>query len=377
MSAARAARAQGAPTTVTILRRTAVRTAPSAVSPSIAFLNPSTFEVTRFRVNGDFVRLLLRDIDRARPAGAYGYIATADVAIDSATTDTVRVQTDTAARARTATVTPNPPAAAVPSSAPVPAQPAPMQPQATPTQPEPTQPALTQPAPTQPAPTQPTPTQPAQATRNASYPLETTDGLRPHNVTVVPTTHAGRRGVRVTISDDARRRIDQTPAGGQFEQLVVVEGTDFTSGVIEAEIAGVPGPSAGEGARGFVGIAFRLQPDLKTYDAFYLRPTNGRADDQERRNHSAQYISHPAWPWNRLRQESPSRYEAYVDLVPDAWTPIRIEVRGSKARLFVNGGTQPTLIVNDLKTGEQGRGAIALWIDPGTVAHFRNLRVTP
>jgi hypothetical protein len=36
----------------------------------------------------------------------------------------------------------------------------------------------------------------------------------------------------------------------------------------------------------FVGIAFRLQEDLQTYDAFYVRPTNGRADDQERRNHS-------------------------------------------------------------------------------------------
>jgi len=120
-----------------------------------------------------------------------------------------------------------------------------------------------------------------------------------------------------------------------------------------------------------------VQPDLRTYDAFYLRPTNGRADDQERRNHSAQYISHPAWTWSRMRQETPGRYEAYVDLVPDAWTPIRIEVNGSKARLFVNGQVQPTLIVNDLKSGAQARGAIALWIDTGTISHFRNLRVTP
>ena len=337
----RQSRAQAAPTTVTILRRTAVLTAPSAVSTTIAYLNPSTFEVTQFRVSGDFVRLLLRDIDRRRPSSGYGYIATADVAVDSATTDTMRVQADTAGRARTATASPA-------------------------RQPAPTSPPASPPAQTQPAPT-----------RSGSYPLETVAGLRPHNVTVEPTMHQGKRGVRVAISDDARRRMAQAPAGEQFEELVVVEGTDFTNGVIEAEIAGVPGPSSGEGARGFVGIAFRLQPDLKTYDAFYLRPTNGRADDQERRNHSAQYISHPSWPWNRLRQETPGRYEAYVDLVPDAWTPIRIEVRGSKARLFVNGATQPTLIVNDVKTGEQGRGAIALWIDPGTVAHFRNLRVSP
>jgi len=38
---------------------------------------------------------------------------------------------------------------------------------------------------------------------------------------------------------------------------------------------------------------------------------------------------------------------------------------------------QPTLIVNDLKTGAQGKGAVALWSYHGTVAHFRNLRVEP
>jgi hypothetical protein len=116
---------------------------------------------------------------------------------------------------------------------------------------------------------------------------------------------------------------------------------------------------------------------MKTYDAFYLRPTNGRADDQVRRNHSVQYISHPDWRWNRLREESPKKYESYVDLVPGAWTRIRIEVNGDRARLFVHGQEQPTLIVNDVKTGAQARGAIALWIDGGTVAHFRDVRVIP
>jgi hypothetical protein len=119
-----------------------------------------------------------------------------------------------------------------------------------------------------------------------------------------------------------------------------------------------------------------VQPDLKTYDAFYLRPTNGRADDQVRRNHSVQYISHPDWTWSRLRRESPKKYESYVDLVPGVWTRIRIEVRGDRARLFVHDQEQPTLIVNDVKTGTEGRGAIALWIDVGTVAHFRNLKVS-
>jgi len=90
-----------------------------------------------------------------------------------------------------------------------------------------------------------------------------------------------------------------------------------------------------------------------------------------------QYISHPEWTWSRLRRETPSRYEAYVDLVPDTWTKIRIEVRGAQARLYVHGEPRPVLIVNDVKSGPSAAGAIALWIGPGTVAHFRNLVVSP
>jgi hypothetical protein len=195
------------------------------------------------------------------------------------------------------------------------------------------------------------------------FPLESAEGLRLHNVTAVPDTLQGRKAVRVTGSAAA-------------ENLAVVEGVVFDNGVIEAEIAGAVAPGAPEGARGFVGIAFRVQGDLKTYDAFYLRPTNGRADDQVRRNHSAQYISHPDWPWFRLRKETPEKYESYVDLVPGEWTKVRIEVRGAQARLFVHGQAQPTLVVNDLKTGPDAKGGVALWIDVGTLAHFRNLTVT-
>lgn len=215
--------------------------------------------------------------------------------------------------------------------------------------------------------------------QDKAYPLETRDGLTVHNVAAEPATHEGRKGLRVMISKDALGRMESmTPEQRPgLEQLAVIDGSDFSSGVIEAEIAGAPAPGAAEGARGFVGIAFRVQNDLRTYDAFYLRPTNGRADDQERRNHAVQYIAHPQWPWFRLRKETPSRYESYVDLVPGAWTKVRIEVDGGKARLYVHDREQPTLIVNDVKSGTEARGAIALWIDVGTVAHFRNLVVRP
>lgn len=205
--------------------------------------------------------------------------------------------------------------------------------------------------------------------QTARYPLTSTAGLRPHNVIVEPATLQSKKGLKVEASPEALQ------SGTGVETLVLISDLNFGDGVIEAEIAGDVRPGAPEGARGFVGIAFRVQEDLRTYDAFYLRPTNGRADDQVRRNHSAQYIAHPDWPWFRLRKEFPSKYESYVDLVPGTWTKVKIEVRGDQARLYVHDQAQPALVVNDAKSGPNGRGAIALWIDSGTVAHFRNLVV--
>ena len=214
------------------------------------------------------------------------------------------------------------------------------------------------------------------------YSLITTDGLSLHNTTAESVTFKGKRAVRVAVAPDVARRPEYLAGMVEPEALARIEGLEFSNGIIEAEVASAPAEGSYLGARGFVGIAFRLQAERdssgsQTYDAFYLRPTNGRAEDQERRNHAVQYISHPEWTWSRLRRETPSRYEAYVDLVPDTWTKIRIEVRGAQARLYVHGEPQPVLIVNDVKSGPSAAGAVALWIGPGTVAYFRNLVVTP
>jgi hypothetical protein len=208
-------------------------------------------------------------------------------------------------------------------------------------------------------------------TQPKSYALESPAGLKLHNVVAEAAVLQGKKGVKLAFPPEAPR------PQSEVDQLAWFEGVEFSNGVIEAEIAGAPAPGAGEGARGFVGIAFRLQPDNKTYDAFYLRPTNGRVEDQERRNRSTQYISHPDWPWHRLRKEAPGRYESYVDVVPGEWTKVRIEVRGDKARLYVHGSEQPALIVNDVKSGPNAKGAVGLWLGIGTVAHFRNLTIKP
>jgi hypothetical protein len=198
--------------------------------------------------------------------------------------------------------------------------------------------------------------------------LDAMDQLKLVNVKAEKVTFKGRKALRVS---------DPAAAGtGDQEQLVILSKTDFQDGIIEVDLAGEPGPKADEGARGFVGIAFRVAADASRFECFYLRPTNGRAEDQLRRNHSAQYISNPGFPWHMLRKEFPGKYETYVDLVAGEWTKVKIEVRGEKARLYVNGVEQPTMLVNDLKQ-KQTTGAIALWIGPGTVAHFSNVRISP
>jgi hypothetical protein len=148
-------------------------------------------------------------------------------------------------------------------------------------------------------------------------------------------------------------------------------------GTIEVEVAGSPLPDAPPGARGFVGVVFRVQAADESFgsDGIYLRPTNGRADDQVRRNHSTQYFAYPGYDFARLRREAPAQYESYVDLIPGEWTTMRIEVQGTTAKLFVGGAPQPTLIVNDLKRGADAHGSVGLYVDNGTDGHFRNLRV--
>ena len=181
-------------------------------------------------------------------------------------------------------------------------------------------------------------------------------------------TYRGRYAVHLVPSADHD--------GPQDAVLAIVRSSDLGDGIIEADVAGAPRQGAPADSRGFIGISFHVHPHGSRFETFYLRPTNGRADDQLRRNHSAQYVSEPDFPWQRLRQENPGVYESYVDLEPGAWTKMKIEIAGTTARLYVNGAAQPCLIVNDLKMGK-AQGQVALWIHSSTDGYFSNLRIRP
>ena len=151
----------------------------------------------------------------------------------------------------------------------------------------------------------------------------------------------------------------------------MVEGLDFSNGVIEAEIA----EAFGSGSRaGRPGLRRHRVPAAERDEELTMPSTCGppTAAPTTRSGVTAlvQYIGHPAWPWFRLRKETPAKYESYVDLTPGAWTKVKIEARGAAARLYVHGQEQPTLVVNDVKSGAQAKGAVALWHRPGHDRHF-------
>ncbi len=200
----------------------------------------------------------------------------------------------------------------------------------------------------------------------AAIPLaaQSVDRLVAKNVSIAQTNYKGRSAVQVIAQADAPNAMS----------YALVRGASLRDGVIQVDLAGQPAASAFEGARGFIGIAFRVHGD-GSYEYIYLRPTNGRADDQIRRNHSTQYSSYPAFDFARSRKEAPEKYESYVDLQPGVWTSYKIDVEGRKVRLYVNGAEQPCLIVNDLKL-DPGEGGVALWVGPGTEGYFSNLKIT-
>jgi hypothetical protein len=151
---------------------------------------------------------------------------------------------------------------------------------------------------------------------------------------------------------------------------------DFGSGIIEVDVASDLAPDAPDYARGFIGVAFRIDAAGR-FESVYLRPTNSMSDDQVRRNHSVQYAAYPDFQFGKLRTTFPERYETYADIATGRWIHMRIVVEGQVATLFLDGSQRPAFIVNDLKLGEAQRGGVGIWLESGTIAHFRNLRITP
>lgn len=202
--------------------------------------------------------------------------------------------------------------------------------------------------------------------------------VEPVNVTVSEVKLDGENVLRVERDLEALpfdpENIIETVDEPTFAKIT---GEDFRNGTIEVMVKSRLLNDAPEFARGFLGLAFRINEDNSRFESIYLRPTNARSDDQLRRNHSIQYFSYPDYKFNRLREEDPGKYESYADMGLDEWISMKIIVKGSTAKLFLNNNSQPSLIVNDLKNGKNESGSVGLWVEIGTEGYFKDLKITP
>lgn len=156
---------------------------------------------------------------------------------------------------------------------------------------------------------------------------------------------------------------------------VKLKNVELANGIIEVKLLSrIQDPSPFEAARGFIGLAFRISESDTAYESIYLRPKNGRSEDQLMRNHTVQYYSYPHYKFNRLRSEAAGIYETYADVGLNEWITIRVELDGDKARLYINDQKHASFIVNKMK-GSMASGEIGLWVDIGTVGYFKDLKV--
>ena len=169
------------------------------------------------------------------------------------------------------------------------------------------------------------------------------------------------------------KNIDASTDGPTYVKLTNV---DIENGTIEVKmLSQIMENSPFPAARGFIGIAFRVDKENENFDAIYLRPSNGRADDQLRRNHTIQYFSYPDNTFSRLRKEANGLYETYADIGLNEWIDVRIEFQDEKAVLYINNQKSPSFIVTKM-LGTSKKGSIALWVEIGTIGYFKDLKVT-
>ncbi len=174
---------------------------------------------------------------------------------------------------------------------------------------------------------------------------------------------------KVSAAEDGDRggvHMDEKPGQG----LAWLPSLQIGDATIEIDLKGRNTPG-----RSFVGLAFHGK-DAEHYEAVYLRPFNFRADTEEGRSRSVQYVQVPSHEWRRLRTEHPGEYEAAIvpPPAPDGWVKLRLDLEGPTVRVYINGASEPTLVVD--RIGSQDSGWIGLWVGDNSDGSFANLKIT-
>lgn len=151
----------------------------------------------------------------------------------------------------------------------------------------------------------------------------------------------------------------------------------FHNGTIEVKMLSRLLPDAPDFARGFIGIAYRINDNDTKFESFYVRPTNGRqCTDPIRKAHGCQYFSYPKYTFAYFRENNITQYEAPVDIDLNEWIDLKAVIHDTTAQFYINDMDNPILIVDDMKHGSDLKGSVGFFIDIGTEAFFKDLKIT-
>lgn len=201
------------------------------------------------------------------------------------------------------------------------------------------------------------------------------EGTRLRSVTAAPGTVDDRAGMRIALTDEIAQH--GTPGVDYVDQpTMALLPLEFTTGTVSVDIHSRLTPDAPDYARGFAGIAFHVTPTLDRFESVYLRPTNGTLTNpgSPRDQRGIQYFAYPDWPFDRLREEHPAgTYEAAAPIAPGHWFHLSVAVAADSIAASVNDSE---VLHIQTPLAPPSLGAIGLFVDIGTDAHFANLAVT-
>lgn len=140
----------------------------------------------------------------------------------------------------------------------------------------------------------------------------------------------------------------------------VLKDVEFLDGVVEFEMAL-------DGSRGYPGLSFRRQSP-GDYEHFYIRPHNSNKPE------ALQYA--PVFGGVSCWQLYHEGYIAQAEIPAGRWIPVRLEIKGSQARVFFDNMEQPALVVTHLQR-DPVAGGLALNGSPGPATRFSNFRCDP
>lgn len=182
----------------------------------------------------------------------------------------------------------------------------------------------------------------------------------------------------VKLDDELVLRVVKADKIMQFDENTYarLHNISFHNGVIEVKMLSRLLPDAPDFARGFIGIAFRISEDDSKFESFYIRPANGRScHDSVRKAHGCQYFSYPKYTFEYFRNHGISEFEAPVDVDLNEWISLKAVIQQEKAFFYINDMEDPVLVVDQMKHGNDLKGSIGLFVDVGTEAFFKDLKI--